>query len=134
MQTMAQYIAEAKRGKDERVSDRALGLELGFAQQTVSEAKAGRASDEFALRLGELLAKRGAIEHAGEVIIAAHAERDHNPRVRRMLRDYLGKIARLTAEKATAASLAALVVLCGALSPSASYVGGEGGIRTHVTA
>ena len=127
MQTMAHYIAEAKRRKDERVSDRALGLELGFAQQTVSEAKAGRASDEFALRLGELLTKRGVIEHAGEVIIAAHAERDHNPRVRRMLREYLGKIARLTAEKATAASLAALVVLCGALSPNqAQAFGGDG--------
>lgn len=128
MQTMAHYIAEAKRGKAKRVSDRALGLELGFAQQTVSDAKAGRASDEFALRLGELLAKRGVIEHAGEVIIAAHAERDHNPRVRRALRDYLGKIARLTAETASAAAL----VLCGALftpDPALAATGGVGRSR-----
>jgi hypothetical protein len=89
-----------------------------------SPAKSGRASDELALRLGQLLVKHGLIEHAGEVILVAHAERKAGP-VQKALLDYVGNLARLAATKATAASLAVLV-LCGALSPSASYVGGEG--------
>ena len=89
MKTCAQYIAAAKAALgDERMSDRALGDHIAYAQPTIAQAKAGKMSDGVALALGELLKKHGVVEHPGEVIVVAHAERDNDQRVRRALMEY----------------------------------------------
>jgi hypothetical protein len=109
----SEYVALGKECIGPGSTDAQLGELLGYAQQTISEAKHGRASDEMALKLGQLLVKHGRLEFAGEVIVVAHAERKSGA-VQKALVEYAGKVLRLTASKATAAVLAA-VVLCGTL-------------------
>lgn len=93
MNNCADYIAEAKRALgDPRMSDRELGERLGFAQSTIAGAKSGKMSDAIALAIGTALAKAGVIEHAGEVLLVAHAERDNDPKVRAALMSYAGKV------------------------------------------
>jgi len=70
------------------MSDRALGEHLDYAQQTISQAKAGKMSDGVALALGALLKKHGFVDHVGEVIVVAHGERDADQRVRKSLMEY----------------------------------------------
>ncbi len=89
MKNCAQYVAAAKAALgDERMSDRALGAHLEYAQQTIAQAKAGKMSDGVALAIGEVLKKHGIVDHIGEVIVVAHAERDADQRVRKSLMDY----------------------------------------------
>jgi hypothetical protein len=91
--TCAGYIADGKTVLgDKRMSDRLIGEHLGFAQQTIAKAKSGQMSDSVALALGKLLVQHGVIPHAGEVLMVAHAERDHDPRVRATLMDYAKKV------------------------------------------
>lgn len=132
MKTTAQYIADAKRVlNDPRMSDRALGEHLGYAQQTIAQAKAGKMSDAVALAVGELLAKHKVIEHAAEVVIVAHAQRDADPKIRASLMDYMGKVlSRLPAQAVNA--LGALMVAGGLVLqpvPAEAGVGGVGRSR-----
>jgi hypothetical protein len=91
----AAYIANAKAALGPKTTDRELGVELarfnrgiGFAQQTISQAKSGQMSDSVALAVGRLLAHHQVIQHAGEVLVVAMSERDSDPHVRRALADY----------------------------------------------
>lgn len=131
MKSLAQYIIESKEAGRCK-SDRELGELIGFSQQTIADAKAGRASDVVALALGELLVKHKRLSHAGEVILVAHAERKIDARVKSVLLDYAKKV--LATVPARIASAVAGLGLSLALSlPSGNaqaQAGGAGGIRT----
>ena len=132
MKSCAQYIADAKAALgDSRMSDRELGEHLGFAQQTIAKAKSGGMSDSVGLSVGELLKSLDLVEHAGEVLLVAHAERDCDPRVSATLMDYAKNVVGRLPQRAVSA-LAALAVAVGMLLPArdAQAVGGAGGIRT----
>jgi hypothetical protein len=125
----AHYVDLGKGVLPGRASDRALGEKLGYAQSTIAEAKAGRMSDGIALALGELLVKHGLIAHAGEVMLAAHAERKTG-RARATLLDYAKNVVALVPSKAVSA-LCAFAVALGMFLPShdALAYGGEGQLR-----
>lgn len=93
MKNCADYIAAAKAALgDERMSDKALGRHLGYAQQTIAKGRQNRMSDQVALAIGELLVRHRVIEHAGEVVLIAHAERDADEAVRQALTEYAARI------------------------------------------
>ena len=125
MYTCAKYIALAKTALgDERMSDRELGQYLGKTpQQTVSHAKGGKMSVKFAHRLGVLLYEHEKIDHPGEVMLVAQAERTTG-KVRATLMEY--------AKKVLASVLFALAAVLGPTHVfDAQAAGGSGGIRTH---
>lgn len=124
MRSCAQYILECKAALgDKRMADAKLGDHLGgIAQQTISDAKAGRMSNKVALAVGELLVKHGVIEHAGEVMLVALAQRSSG-RVRTTMLDY--------AKKVLAPVLRAIAVVATVLGLAMPHhdvqpVGGEG--------
>ena len=133
MKSCAQFISEAKAALgDNRMSDRELGDRLGgFAQQTIFKSKKGGMSDTIGLAIGTVLEEHGLIEHAGEVLLVAHAERDCDPKVRAALLSYAKKIAASVPSKAVSA-LCAFAVALGMFLPArdAQAFGGAGGIRT----
>jgi hypothetical protein len=106
----AQYVAAAKVALgDPRMSDRELGERLGgFGQSNIARAKAGYMTDPIAIELGELLRKRGVIEHAAEVVLIARAEREKDQRVRHTMLDYWRK--RSAPRKSHAASAGAVAL------------------------
>lgn len=135
MKSCAEYIALAKIALgNPRMSDADLGAELGFAQQTISKANRHNCTDGVALALGELLARRKVIPHAGEVLVVAHAERDANPAVRKVLADYVGKVLATAAARAIAVVAGVALSASLALSPrdALAGVGGAGGLRRRV--
>ena len=130
MKSCAQYIAETKAALgNARMSDRELGLHLGAVQQNIARARVTGASDGLALKIGKVLEKHGLIEHAGEVILAAHAERDSDPQVRKALKAYLVKIMATVPAKAVSVLCALTVALVAWLQPAPDArlaTGGEG--------
>ena len=133
MKNCAGYVALGKVALgDPRMSDKRFGESIKRAQQTIADAKAGRMSDETALAVGELLVKHRLIEHAGEVMLIAHAERKSG-RTRSMLMDYAKNVLASVPSKAVGALCALAVALGGMFLPArdAQAVGGDGEIRTH---
>ena len=130
MNNCAYYIELGKSVLEGRASDRALGEELGYAQSTIAEAKAGRMSDGIALALGDLLVKHRLIGHAGEVMLVAHAERKTG-RARTTLLDYAKNVVASVPSKAVAALCGWAVALGLMMSPShdAMAFGGAGRFR-----
>ena len=129
MKNCAEYIAISKLALgDARMSDRALGEHLGYAQQTIAKAKSGQMSDAVALAVGELLKKHQVIDHAGEVLLVAHAERDADPRVRKTLMDFAKNVLASVPVKAASAFAALAVALGLMFSPAhdAQAFGGAG--------
>lgn len=146
MKSCAEYIAEAKRALgDERMSDATFGaqLEPTFAQQTISKARRGDCTDGVALAVGEVLERESrrlarasgdkSVErfYAGEVLVAAHAERDADPAVRKALADYAKNVLGRLSQRVV--SLLAGLTLAGGLNlwPHDAYAlpGGAGGNR-----
>lgn len=140
MNTGADYIALGKRclPKDEKLTDEGLGLHLAkynggvpFAQPTIAKCKRAMMSDSVATALGLMLVKHGVIEHAGEVVLIAHAERDANPKVRAVLSDFAKKVLSPAVRKASG-GVGTLVVALGMLfapTHEAWAFGGAGGFR-----
>jgi hypothetical protein len=129
---MAYYVAEAKRALgDAHMSDRALGEAFGYSTQLIQRAKCDSCTDPLAIRIAETIG-----EDPGEVLLVARAEREKDQVVKEHLLRYAGKALRLVPSRAASAVAAFAVALSAALSPdpAPAYVGGEGGIRTHVTA
>jgi hypothetical protein len=128
------YVAAAKKklgGQYElRVSDNALSKALECSEAMIAKAKAGNMSDPLAIKLATFIG-----EDPGEVLLIARAEREKDQVVKEHLLRYAGKALRLVPSRAVSAVAALTVALSAALSPSpVQAFGGEGGIRTHVTA
>ncbi len=105
-----QYLTEAKEVLGAK-SDRELGERLahpgmpkGYSQQAIAAAKVRGLSDGIALAVGLVLEKAGRVDHAGEVLLVAHAERDSDPLVRNALMAYVGKVIASAAKMASAAA------------------------------
>lgn len=103
MNKCAEYIAATKKALgNSAMSDQSLANVLGCSQQAVAKAKS-KMGDGLALKIGTILQEHGLIEHAGEVLLVAHAERDVDPAVRHVLMEYAGKVVRSAAETADSA-------------------------------
>ena len=96
MKTCSDYISDAKRiiGMD-RMTDRALGLKLGYSQQMIASAKHGNMSDPLALKLAAVIGLP-----AGELLMVARLEREKNPDVRAALIEWAGNVFSLMPSKA----------------------------------
>lgn len=85
-------------------------------------------SDKVALAVGELLVKHGVIEHAGEVMVVALAQRKTG-RARATMMDYAKKVLATVPSKAAntlVVFVAALWLLLPARDVQAAGVGGAG--------
>jgi hypothetical protein len=84
----AWYIAEAKRVLgNERMSDSELGERLGYIQSNISRAKLGRMTDPLAIAVARVTGS-----DAGEVLLAARAERERDAATRAHLIAYARKV------------------------------------------
>jgi len=133
MNSCADYIARCKVELG-GASDAKLGTMLRpqVGQQSISRAKSGAMTDTVALAVGRFLEGRGVIEHAGEVLLVAHAERDADPSVRQALLAYAKKVVTSVPKRAAAAVAAVVVALGFSLHPQpaeAGHIGGEGRFR-----
>jgi hypothetical protein len=132
----AEYIAASKTCLgDPRLSDARLGerLKPTYSQSAIAAAKSGRMSDGIALAIGELLQKHGVIDHAGEVLLVAHAERDANPAVRKALMAYAKKVLDAVPSKAAAAVTAIVVVLSSLFPAHDAHAGVAEAVRFELT-
>lgn len=138
MTKCANYIADGKEVLgNPRMADRELGERLApfnhqqpFSQQNIARSKVYM-TDPVAIALGKLLKKHRRIEHAGEVLMVARAEREKDEPQRSLLLECAGKLLSLTAEKAIS-GVAALMVSWGLLlspQPAEAAFGGSGRFR-----
>lgn len=126
MKTCAGYVAELKAALQLK-ADADLGKQLKFSQQSIAAAKSGQMSDNIALAIGERLFKLQLIEHPGEVMLVAHAERTSG-RKRTVLMDYAKNV--LAAVSATAAKVAVALAVClSTLSPNEAFARASGGVE-----
>lgn len=134
----AKYVSLSKQALgNPKMSDRELGERLGpqlYMSQLVSRARRGYMLDSMALDVGKLLKRYELIDHAGEVLVVARAEREKDIEVRATMLDYVGKILASVPLKAVGALGAVTVALGLIFSPShdAMAFGGAGRFRKPV--
>jgi hypothetical protein len=133
-----------------RMSDKALGELLGYAQSIVARAKNGYMTDPMAMKIAKIIGV-----DAGEVLMVARLERERDPEVKEALVNWASKTFGLLPLNDTVPAIPAGSVLVAGQdvadvdasifkrrrqkpkSPSTlrhpGITGGEGGIRTHGT-